>query len=38
VRVDIARGFIAAKHNHPGEESVYVIEGSLEYQVQVRTR
>ena len=25
---------VAAKHNHPGEEIVYVIEGLLEYEVE----
>jgi quercetin dioxygenase-like cupin family protein len=34
VRVDIAPGVVAAKHNHPGEEIVYVIEGLLEYEVE----
>ncbi len=33
-RVDIAPGVVAAKHNHPGEEIVYVIEGLLEYEVE----
>lgn len=34
VRVDLAPGVVAPKHNHPGEEIVYVLEGSLEYQVE----
>ncbi|MET0988922.1 MAG: cupin domain-containing protein [Steroidobacteraceae bacterium] len=34
VRVDIDPGVVAPRHNHPGEEIVYVIEGSLEYQVE----
>ena len=34
VRVDIAPGVVAAKHNHPGEEIVYVLEGLLEYEVE----
>ena len=34
VRVDIAPGAVAAKHSHPGEEIIYVIEGVLEYQVE----
>jgi quercetin dioxygenase-like cupin family protein len=34
VRIDIAAGVTAAKHNHPGEEIVYVIEGSLEYELE----
>jgi len=33
VRVDIAPGVVAPRHSHPGEELVYAIEGSLEYQV-----
>jgi quercetin dioxygenase-like cupin family protein len=34
VRVDIDPGVVAPKHRHPGEEIVYVIEGSLEYQLE----
>ena len=34
VRVDFAPGVVASKHSHPGEEIIYVIEGSLEYQVE----
>ena len=34
VRVDIAPGVVAARHSHPGEEIVYTIEGTLEYQVE----
>jgi quercetin dioxygenase-like cupin family protein len=34
VRVDFAPGVVAPKHSHPGEEIVYVLEGSLEYQVE----
>ena len=33
VRVDIAPGAAFPKHSHPGEEIIYVLEGSLEYQV-----
>jgi quercetin dioxygenase-like cupin family protein len=32
--VEIAAGVRAAKHWHPGEEIIYVLEGSLEYQVE----
>jgi quercetin dioxygenase-like cupin family protein len=34
VRVDFAPGAVAPNHTHPGEEIVYVLEGSLEYQVE----
>lgn len=34
VRVDIAPGVVAPAHKHPGEEIIYVIEGTLEYQVE----
>lgn len=33
VRVDIAPGVLAPRHSHPGEEIAYVIEGTLEYQL-----
>ncbi|WP_416066713.1 cupin domain-containing protein [Rhizobium sp. ZK1] len=36
VRVDFAPGAFAPKHQHPGEEIAYVIEGSLEYQLDGR--
>jgi quercetin dioxygenase-like cupin family protein len=32
-RVDIAPDAPAVKHKHPGEEIIYVLEGSLEYHV-----
>ena len=34
VRVDIGPGVVAPNHSHPGEEIIYVIEGTLEYQVE----
>jgi quercetin dioxygenase-like cupin family protein len=34
VRVDFPPGLVAAKHSHPGEELVYVIEGLFEYQLE----
>ena len=34
VRVDIAPGVVFPKHNHPGEEIIYVIEGLIEYKVE----
>jgi quercetin dioxygenase-like cupin family protein len=34
VRVDFEPGVVAPKHKHPGEEIVYVLAGSLEYQLE----
>ncbi len=34
VRVELDAGVVFGKHTHPGEEIVYVLEGSLEYQVE----
>jgi quercetin dioxygenase-like cupin family protein len=34
VIVEIAPGTSSARHTHPGEEIVYVLEGLLEYQVE----
>ena len=33
-RVDFAPGVAFPKHSHPGEEIVYVIEGSVQYEVE----
>ena len=35
-RIDIAPGAVAPWHRHPGEEIIYVIEGTLEYQLEGR--
>jgi quercetin dioxygenase-like cupin family protein len=35
-RVDFEPGAISIKHSHPGEEVAYVLEGSLEYQLEGR--
>jgi quercetin dioxygenase-like cupin family protein len=35
-RVDIGPEAPAIKHWHPGEEIIYVLEGSLEYQLEGR--
>lgn len=32
-RIDIAPGMVAPRHYHPGEEIIYVLEGTLEYQI-----
>jgi quercetin dioxygenase-like cupin family protein len=34
VRVDFDPGYVAPKHTHPGEEIIYVLEGTLEYHVE----
>jgi quercetin dioxygenase-like cupin family protein len=34
VRVDFDPGVAFGKHTHPGEEIIYVLEGSLEYQIE----
>jgi quercetin dioxygenase-like cupin family protein len=34
VRVDIAPGVAFPKHSHPGEEIIYVLEGTFEYQIE----
>jgi quercetin dioxygenase-like cupin family protein len=34
LRVDIEPGKIAPNHRHPGEEIIYVVEGTLEYQLE----
>ena len=33
VRVDFAPGYVAPMHTHPGEEIIYVIAGTLEYEI-----
>jgi quercetin dioxygenase-like cupin family protein len=34
VRVDFDPGYVSPKHTHPGEEIIYVLKGTLEYQIQ----
>lgn len=34
VRVDLGPGVTFGRHRHPGEEIIYVLEGSWEYQVE----
>lgn len=36
-RIDIAPGAIAPWHRHPGEEVIYILEGTLEYQLEGST-
>ena len=33
VRVDLDAGYASPRHTHPGEEIIYVLEGTLEYQI-----
>ena len=33
VRVDLDPGYSFPKHTHPGEEIIYVIEGTFEYEI-----
>jgi quercetin dioxygenase-like cupin family protein len=35
-RVDIGLEAPAVRHKHPGEEIIYVLEGSLEYRIEGR--
>src|SRR5262245_14605775 len=34
VRVELAPGVTFPRHTHPGEEIIYVLEGSMEYEVE----
>ena len=34
VRVDFEPQYVSPKHTHPGEEIIYVLEGTLEYHVE----
>jgi quercetin dioxygenase-like cupin family protein len=34
VRVDFDPGYVAPRHTHPGEEIIYVLEGTLEYHIE----
>jgi quercetin dioxygenase-like cupin family protein len=38
VRVDIEPGAAFGRHTHPGEEIIYVLAGSIEYQVEGNRR
>ena len=31
-------GYVAPKHTHPGEEIIYVLEGTLEYEIEGQPR
>ena len=34
VRVDFDPGYVSPRHTHPGEEIIYVLEGTWEYTVE----
>jgi quercetin dioxygenase-like cupin family protein len=34
VRIDFERGASFGRHSHPGEEMVYVLQGSIEYEIE----
>ena len=34
VVVELGPGVLAARHRHPGEEIIYVLDGALEYEVE----
>jgi quercetin dioxygenase-like cupin family protein len=34
VRVDFDPGYVSPKHTHPGEEIIYVLEGTLVYHIE----
>jgi quercetin dioxygenase-like cupin family protein len=36
VRVELDPGVAFGRHSHPGEEIIYVLEGTLEYEVEGR--
>jgi quercetin dioxygenase-like cupin family protein len=36
VLVELGPGVVAPRHSHPGEELVYVVEGTLEYRLDGR--
>jgi quercetin dioxygenase-like cupin family protein len=36
VRVELAPGVSFGRHSHPGEEVIYMLEGTLEYEVEGR--
>ena len=38
VRVDFDPGYASPRHTHPGEEIVYVLEGTLEYEIEGQPR
>jgi quercetin dioxygenase-like cupin family protein len=37
VRVEFEPGEVAPEHTHPGEEIIYVLEGTLEYRIGGKT-
>jgi|SRR6185437_3974440 len=33
VRVDFDPGYVSPRHTHPGEEIIYVLDGTLQYEI-----
>ena len=38
VRVGFDPGYVVPRHTHPGEEIIYVLEGTLEYEIEGQPR
>ena len=38
VRVDFDPRYVSPRHTHPGEEIIYVLEGTLEYEIEGQPR
>ena len=38
VRVDFDPGYVSPRHTQPGEEIIYVLEGTLEYEIEGQPR
>jgi quercetin dioxygenase-like cupin family protein len=38
VRVDFDPGYASPRHTHPGEEIIYVLEGTLQYEIEGQPR
>jgi quercetin dioxygenase-like cupin family protein len=37
VRVDFDPGYVSPRHTHPGEEIIYILVGTLEYEIEGRS-
>ena len=34
MRVEFDPGYVSPRHTHPGEEIIYVLDGTLEYRIE----